>query len=387
MELNIFSSHFRNHYYEIFRELRREDPIHFYLLPNGQRAWIISRYYDCLEILQDPIRFPKDGRLIVGIDSQYLFIHSLLMSEGLEHQRLKYWIKRAFAPKYLAKLMESLDRHLTQLIGKMKIDHEIDLLEALARPVTISLLCDLIAIPEEYRSYFELWSSYLAGDGMQTKEGKRAMKNCLSCLQHLIEQKRKNPIDDYLSELIYDGAEELQSHEVIAIIFTLIVLGYESMVSLLTCSVVALHDFPSQRRLFQEHQNILDSATEEFLRYCTPVQLIRDRWVAHNITFRRKNLTKGDFLFLALGSANRDEIVFRNADQLLLSRNPNPHLTFGTGSHLCIGNWIARLLVKKVLQRLYQEFPRLRLGVRREELVIRPGTFVRSYSVLPIILF
>lgn len=394
--MNIFSSHFRNHYYEIFYELRREDPIHLYLLPNGKRAWIISRYYDCLEILQDPIRFPKGGRMIVGesdflqeligIDSNSLSIQSLFLREGFESQRLKYWIRRAFAPKYLTMLIKSLNQHLTKLLEKMKIDQEIDLLEALAKPLSISLLCDLISIPEQYRSRFEVWSTYLVGDGTRTEEGKRAMRNFLLCLQQLIEQKQKKPIDDYLSELIHDGAKELQAHEVIAIIFNLIVTSYETIVSLLTCSVVALHDFPSQKRLLQEHRHLIDSAIEEFLRYCTPIVLTRDRWVSRNLIFRGKTLYRGDYLFLALGSANRDEQVFQNANKLWLSRNPNPHIAFGKEKNFCAGGSFIRLLMKEVLQQLYREFPRLRLGVRKEKLVLRPGTFVRSYSALPVIL-
>lgn len=378
--INILSTDFHKHYYSLFDTLREIDPIFHYQFPNGKNAWIVSRYNDCRCFLQKHQLFFQDDRLITYAMIQGAFWTRFLDQKGIEH-RIRYWTKKALSPKYMIRIMNHFRSHINNVLAKLVTGHEIDLMDLLKDDLPISLMEDLLMIHDN--NYFRSWSLDIVRGTVIL--GKNSGGNSFQeYLEKIVEQRAKEPMDDLLTQFIREG-EDSESIEIfITNLLLLLTSSTQIMISIVACSVVALHEFPEQKMIFCKNPECVDVAIEEFLRYYSPIPLLGDRWVKKDLVFQGKKMKKGDLILLALGSANRDEEVFSMANILNITRTPNPHIAFGNGP--TSGEWLAKQLAKEVLLQLYQHFPRLRLGVSKENIIYRPKSYLYLYSVLPVVL-
>ena len=167
-------------------------------------------------------------------------------------------------------------------------------------------------------------------------------------------------------------------------IFLLLLAGHETTVNLIGNGTLALLEFPAQRKLLHDRPEIIDKAIEELLRYGNPVEHGTNRFLTEEVTLHGVTMPKQSAILLMLASANRDENAFENADQLILERSPNRHISFGLGVHYCLGAPLARLEGKIAISALIQRFPNMALTIRPDQVPWRTAVAVRGVKSLPI---
>ena len=205
-------------------------------------------------------------------------------------------------------------------------------------------------------------------------------------LRREIEAVRRTPRAGLLSSLVRvrDEADALSDEELLAMVFLLLLAGHETTVHLLDGALVCLDRRPDVRDACRVDPSLLPSFIDETLRHFAPVQLSKPRFVTRDATLAGEPLRRGQSVIAVLASANRDPARFADPDVFDPARSPNPHLTFGSGPHVCLGLKLARIEAEVALTRLLDRCPDVRLAVPAEELpwLKRPG--LRAVARLPV---
>jgi len=204
--------------------------------------------------------------------------------------------------------------------------------------------------------------------------------------EKLIALRRANPGDDLVTALITaeDAGDHLSQDELIAMIFLLLLAGHETTVNLIGTGVLALLQHPAQLQQLRDNFDLIDDAVEELLRYGNPVEHGSSRYALEDVHIGGQLIPKGSTVLLLLSSANRDERIFENPEQLDITRSPNRHVGFGLGIHYCLGAPLARLEGRIAIQKLFQRFPNLHLAIPEEQLAWRSTMAVRGLRSLPV---
>jgi cytochrome P450 PksS len=178
----------------------------------------------------------------------------------------------------------------------------------------------------------------------------------------------------------------MSEDELLAMVFVLLVAGHETTVNLIASGTLALLRHPDQLARLRNDPSLIRSAIEELLRFVNPVETATERYAAEDITFAGVEIKRGELVFASLASANRDEQVFANPDELDITRQKNKHLAFGHGAHYCVGAPLARLEGGIAINLLVERLPNLRLAVPAEQLQWRATQIVRGLEALPVTL-
>ena len=208
----------------------------------------------------------------------------------------------------------------------------------------------------------------------------------MNYIRALADLRRRDPRDDLLTGLVQaeDEGERLSEEELLAMVFLLLVAGHETTVNLLATGTLALLNHPDQFELLRKNPDIIDTAVEELLRYDGPLQTTELSFARETLNLHGVTIPKGRVVVPALLSANRDETVFDNPDQLDLQRDPNRHLAFGLGIHYCLGAPLARLEARIAFNSLLERFPNLRLAVPAPQVKFQNVLILRRLSALPL---
>jgi cytochrome P450 len=170
----------------------------------------------------------------------------------------------------------------------------------------------------------------------------------------------------------------------LAMVFLLLIAGHETTVNLIGSGVLALLEHPDQVEKLRGDPALIKSAVEELLRYTAPVFMSTERYAREDVNLHGVTIPRGEMTFGVLRSANRDEKVFQNPDQLDITREPNKHLSFGQGIHFCLGAPLARREAQIAINTLLRRMPDLRLKVSSDSLRWRPSTILRGIDALPV---
>ena len=205
-------------------------------------------------------------------------------------------------------------------------------------------------------------------------------------LKRMIADRRANPRDDLVTALVEaeEQGEKLTEDEIVAMMVLLMIAGHETTVNLIASGTLALLEAPDQKRHLIEDPALLPSAVNELLRFTAPVETATERYAAQDMEMCGANIARGDVVFAAIASANRDEREFADPDRLDLARNPNPNIAFGDGIHFCLGHQLARLEAEIAFRRLFERFPGLSLARPTENLQWRETPVVRGLKALPV---
>ncbi|MEM8863315.1 MAG: cytochrome P450, partial [Chloroflexota bacterium] len=212
----------------------------------------------------------------------------------------------------------------------------------------------------------------------------KAIKFC----QKLIERKRKNPGEDILTGLIEaeEDGERLSEDELIAMLFLLIVAGYETTVHLITNGVQTLLSHPEQLDRLKNDWSLIDSAVEEINRFNGPIHGTKLGYPTEDIELRGVTIPKGKAIMPLLGAANFDPDMFEYPEVFDIGREKNPHLGFGKGIHYCLGAPLARMESRIAFKNLFERFPDLHMAIPMEELEIQRIPGWHRYKNLPVTL-
>ncbi|MEW9701786.1 cytochrome P450 [Paenibacillus sp. SI8] len=395
--LDLSSPEFKKNAHEIYKQLRQNDPLHEIAMPDGQRAWLSTRYDDAVQILKDDERFtknlhslsPEEYAAIMPKKEMDLISKQMLSSDPPDHTRLRSIVSKAFSPQMIENMQNEIQRITDDLIDRVQEKGSMEVIEDFAFPLPIIVISQMLGIPEKDHHLFKKWS----GDFINAANDRNKMKEAFPSIQafgcyieELITERRKYPGSDLISMLIQvnDNKEKLTAAELSSTIWLLIVAGHETTVNLIGNGLLALLENPEQFRLWRDDPAYSQSGIEELLRYYSPVEIGTSRWARLDFTWHGKNIGKGDLIFVGLAAANRDPEQFENPNQLDITRKKNKHIAFGNGIHFCLGAPLARLEGKIALSTLLQRLPNLRIDTTSEELKWRSGILMRGLERFPV---
>jgi cytochrome P450 PksS len=205
-------------------------------------------------------------------------------------------------------------------------------------------------------------------------------------VRRLLARRRADPRDDLITALLQveEAGNSLSEDEVLAMVFLLLIAGHETTVNLIASGTLALIEHPEQAERLRAEPGLIKPAIEELLRFTSPVDIATERYAREEVTIAGTTIPRGALTLGAIGSANRDEAQFPDADTLDLGREPNRHLAFGQGAHYCLGAPLARLEGQIAVATLLRRLPTLRLPVAAESLRWRRGLVLRGLEALPL---
>ncbi|MFI5829657.1 cytochrome P450 [Streptomyces sp. NPDC051578] len=348
--------------YPAYRELREQGRA-VWSQATGQ--WLVPHYADVSALLRDRRlgrtyvhRFTHEefGRQAPPPEHGPFHVlngNGLLDLEDPAHARVRRLVARAFTPRTVERLAPAVERLAGELAGALLADGGGDLLTAVAEPLPVAVIAELLGIPESDRALLRPWSADICGmfelrpDEETAQRAVRASVEFSDYLRALITERRGRPGTDLISGLIaaHDEEGRLSEQEMISTCVLLLNAGHEATVNTTVNGWWALFRNPAQLEDLRRHPEKLSTAVDELMRYDTPLQMF-ERWVLDEIRIGDSVIPRGAEVALLFGSANRDPARFENPDALDLVRGDNPHLSFGAGIHYCLGAPLARLELK-----------------------------------------
>ncbi|MFI6344661.1 cytochrome P450 [Streptomyces sp. NPDC050560] len=374
-----------------YAALRENAPTSRVRMPSGDLAYLVTRYEDVRTVLSDT-RFSREATTAPGaprLGPAPQNFRSLLNMDPPEHSRVRKLVSREFTARRVSALRPRIQEQTDLLLDAMERQGPpVDLVPALAFPLPVTMICELLGVPFEDRERFAAWSeAFLSTGGRPVEEILASQAALRDYLGMLVAGKRAHPGEDLLSALvaIHDADDgRLDEEELIHLGISLLVAGHETTVNQISNSVLALLTHPGQLAEVRGHPDRIGRATEELLRMYPPGDEALLRITLEDVRLGDTVIPAGSAVLPSLGSANRDAGEFGDADVLDVTREGNPHLTFGQGTHYCLGSGLARAELQISIGTLLHRFPNLRLAVPYEELPRPAGRLVHGVTSLPV---
>jgi cytochrome P450 PksS len=387
--------------YPFYARLRAEAPVYRVNIPTGETVWLITRYDDVAMVLNDE-RFIKNWSQAVTPEQEANQVWarklfrlkwlrwlrlSMLHLDPPDHTRLRALVNKAFTPRLIEQMRERIQRLADMLLDNVQDRGRMDLIRDYALPMPTTIIAEMLGVPVEDRHKFHRWSRALFASS--TWQLLKAIPNALALLHYvrqIIKKRRAHPRDDLVSALALaeQAGDTLSEEELLAMVVLLLVAGHETTVNLIGNGALALLEHPEQMEKLRNEPTLIKSAVEELLRYTSPVEMATERYAREDVNVAGVTIRRGEMVSPVLASANRDERQFPNADVLDLGREPNRHLSFGFGTHFCLGASLARLEGQIALGTLLRRVLDLRLRVTTSALRWRPGLITRGLEALPV---
>lgn len=361
---------------------------------------LIAGYDDCCAFLRDP-RTVRDRRKVGGKSkgpipmprSIQMMTSSMIIEDEPEHRRLRSLVSQAFTPRSIERIGERVDRLTDELLDAVPKGEPFDLIAAYSLPIPVTVIRELLGVsaadmPRFTLSLRALTRGYSLFSILATMF--LDMPRTVRLLDEMIERKRAAPEDDVLSALIAaeQAGDKLNHDELLAMVYLLIIAGYETTVHLITNAVITLLQHPQQlaqlRASLDAGDELLDATIEEVLRYAGPVQGTKPQYPAQDIVIRDVEIPRGAMVLPCLGAANRDPNVWTDPDRFDIHREHHKHLGFGFGPHFCLGAALARLETKIALRKLLRRFANIELAVPAEQLELQALPLWMRYKALPL---
>ncbi|WP_250292554.1 cytochrome P450 family protein [Streptomyces atroolivaceus] len=372
--------------YPYYAELRAEGPVHPVRTDEFERVWMIVGYEEARSALADQ-RFSKDWRTTEAWSASSNPINAnMLEMDAPHHTRLRGLVAREFTARRIEALRPRVEQITADLLDAMVPAGSADLIDAFAFPLPMTVICELLGVPDIDRDAFRLLSNAIVAPVSSEKEGE-AVRAMGAYLEELTEDKRCAPGDDLMSALIQardDEGGRLSPDELIGMAFLLLVAGHETTVNLIANGVRALLDHPDQLALLRARPELTDGAVEEMLRYDGPVGTATFRFTREPVAVGRVVIPQGEAVLVALGSGDRDPGRYPDPDTFDIRREAQGHLAFGHGVHFCLGAPLARMEGRIAIRGLLDRCPGLVRDPDGGEPDWLPGLLLRGVRRLPV---
>lgn len=319
----------------------------------------------------------------------WLHSDSLLDSEPPKHTRLRSLLVKAFNKNKIDSLRPDVDRLTTNLLDgierKLQETGQFDVIADLAEPLPVKVIAALLGFPDEDEHLLRPWSQaivkmYEINPSKEDQDAAQlASHEFAEYVRGLMEERKRNPGTDLISDLaaVEEDGQKLNAQELIATCVLLLNAGHEASVNGFGNGFVAMMHRPDQLALLAANPyDLASSAVDEFIRFDAPLHLF-ERTATADVEIGGVLVKEGQKIAALLGSANRDERVFKNPTEMDITRDPNPHIGFGAGIHFCIGAPLARMEMSVSLPALMSRFKNLKLAA---EPIRRPGFVLRGYE-------
>jgi cytochrome P450 len=363
--------------YPSYARLRTEAPVHWH---PELRCWFVTRYEDVAAALSGPSMSPdRLTPFYAALPSQtqgtlaemmrYLNLW-MIFRDPPDHTRLRVLVNKAFLPGTILGFKPRIEAIIDRLLNDLAKKSETDLVVDFTMPLPALVIMAMMGVPEDRLYQVKAWSDDIMlfiGTARATQDkytrARRGAVEMAALFRDEIKKRRAAPSIDLLSRLIAarDEEDRLSEDELVATAMLLLFAGHETTTNLLSTAMLTMMRNPEQRARLAANREMASTAVEEFLRYEAPTNAM-GRIVRMTHEVRGVTLEEGDRLFAIINAANRDETQFPEANKVDVSRQPNRHLTFGLGTHFCLGAQLARLEARSALPALIERFPNMSPG-------------------------
>ncbi len=349
--------------HELFRQLRLHDPVSWQPEQHGTGFWAVTRYDDVLTVLKTPSVFSawKGGVLLDDPPPEFLakLRESMMNRDPPDHTRLRKLVNHVFSPKRITLLEAAIAHHAKELVDGVRERGECDFATEIAGAMPLFVICEILGVPVEDRQMLygfthRMFNSELADRGAALRDAMEAAGSMRAYGASLGERKAATPTDDLTSDLLaaeVDG-RKLTPGEFQAFFMLLFNAGADTTRSMLCHALDLLLRHPASLQRLRADHGLLPRAIEEVCRYEAPVIQFR-RTATGTTELGGQKIVEGDKVVVFFPSANHDETAFERPSIFDIDRAPNHHLSFGHGTHFCLGAPLARLESKHVLRELF----------------------------------
>jgi cytochrome P450 len=362
-------------------------------------TYLVSTYAENLALLHDP-RLSSDPsnnpQFAAAMEELSEDMQpSFLQMDPPEHDRQRRLAMRHFGPPHqpgrIAGLEPRMFEIVTGLIDAMAGRDRIDIVDELAYPFPVSVICELLGVPPEDRTEFRKWVDLAIetidpGLDPETQQEKRkeASTELFNFISNLVERHRRSPGGDLLSAMVTDDGPEgrLSTGELASTGLLLLIAGHETTVNLISNGILTLLRHPQELDRLRQDPELAIPMTEELLRFEPPVHFVPIRTALDDIEIAGTTIAAGSPVTLVLAAANRDPDRFAEADRFIPDRSDNQHLGFGSGIHLCFGAPLARLETQVALTEFARRIRNPRLA--EDPPPYRPSPILRGPLHLPV---
>jgi cytochrome P450 len=339
-----------------------ENPFPFYaagramsplFLPNPG-IWLVFGYDDVTAILKDNATWSSQFIPPPGMEPPP---PSMLQSDPPRHSRLRGLVSQAFTPRMIEQLEPRIREIAGELLDEVVPKGEADIVDALAYPLPVIVIAEILGIPPEDRADFKRWSDAAVatlGTGVTGSDRvppTETFEEMRSYLGRMADERRAHPRKDLISGLVaaeVDGTK-LNMDELLQMLILLLVAGNETTTNLIGNAIIEFMNHPDQLQRVLDDPALLPTAIEEVLRFSSPVQTTVRR-ATRDVEIGGKTVASGQMALPWLAAANRDPGVFANPDTFDVGRTPNRHVSFGLGIHFCLGAPLARMEARIALE-------------------------------------
>jgi cytochrome P450 len=386
VEYNPYAYEIHEDPYPVYRELREQAPVY---RNEALGFWALSRHADVLTAIRDTHHYTN--RFGVSLDrSSYEdadAVMSFLAMDPPRHTRMRALVSRAFTPRRVSELEPQIRELTTRFIDRFIDAGRCDFIDDFAGKLPMAVISEMLGVPEADREMLRTWADTIVHreDGMTDvpPAGMEAAAKALGYFNEMVDERQKHLGDDLTSALIeaeLDG-ERLQKRDVVAFLHLMIIAGNETTTKLLGNAIYWLWRNPGEREKVRSDPGHVAGWAEETLRYDNSTQALA-RTVQRGVEVHGEKLREGDKLLLLIGSANRDERAFPDPDRFDVERDTTGSLSFGQGTHFCLGASLARLEGRVALEEVQRRLPDFEIdpaGIERVH-----SSNVRGFAALPI---
>jgi len=367
----------RGYPHEEWTLLRKAAPVFWYQRDNCSPFWAITKHADIITISRQPELYRATQRLFVAIDEpgvpppEEALLRQLLNMNPPEHGAYRVVVSRRFTPAAVSRLTDHVQQIAAQLIEEIADREECDFVTDVSAKLPLAVISEMFGIPRsDWQMMFRLSNAMIGATDPEYMRGGTIMEGLhqarmefFEYFSQLVADRRKNPRDDLATALALGrvNGEELPPFELLSYFALLIVPGNETTRNATTGGLFAFINHPDQWELLRRDPSLVRSATEEIIRWTSPVIQFM-RVATADTELRGQKIREGDTLALFYPSANRDEEVFEEPFRFDITRHPNYHLAFGIGEHFCLGANLARLELQMIFRELAARLERVELA-------------------------
>ena len=376
-----------------YKRLRADEPVVRVPTPSGESAWLVTRYADVRRVFGDTRFSSRQPPVILerpptGDSAQFSppqFKGFFVTNDGSEHIRYRGILAPMFTVREIKKMRPRIEEIvMAQLDAIQQAGPEVDLVAGFAQPVPGLVICELLGVPPESRSFFHPRLAKLEDLTLPHEQIRVSLTELIVYLIDFIQDQRRDPGQGVIGRLIREHGQELSDEELCGISGMFLLAGYWPPANVLATSFLLLLHNPGQLKILRENSESATSAVEELLRYLSIVTLGQLRTATEDLEVDGQLIRSGDFVMCSLASANRDERFHEDGEIFDISRRPSPHVAFGYGPHQCLGQQLARMVFKIAIPALFRRFPDVSPAVSFEDIHFYSNTVVHGIHSLPV---
>lgn len=376
------------HPFEQYRWLRANDPVHWHELPDGGGFWALTRHEDVRAIGRDPQRFSSEPTIMIEDPAPGMFSDPdhkmMLMMDPPMHTEYRKLISREFTQGPAEGHRSRFEELATQIVDAVIDRGECDFVRDVAGELPSYVIAELMGIPlADGRTLYELTETiHTAPEALPEGAQVRAVMEMFGYANQVIAEKRARPADDLASRLLHAEVDGRRLDDIDFQLFFMLLIdaGGDTTRNLIGGGLLALLDHPEVMTQAASDPALVPALRTELLRWISPVIYMR-RTATCDVELHGRQIRAGDRVVLYYGAANRDEAVFDAPDRFDLTRSPNPHVAFGGGTHVCLGQHIARVEIDAMLREVLGRMSDIELAGEPEWL---PSNFISGPKSLPI---